>query len=155
MGKKLLASAAATAGLSIALLGGVTTVASAAPAEAPISAAATCSGTSCDGKDPYDSGCGGRSESGRKSTAKGTFILYYSSTCKTNWIETPNFAGGTPNLEMTVQDRGRNKLVRFASSPTPGRHYGNMVYSPGDSCAVGFADWGGGAWEAVIESSGC
>ncbi len=52
-------------------------------------------------------------------------------------------------------DKGRDKIVRFASSPTPGRHYGNMVYSPGNSCAVGLADWNGGPWEATIESSGC
>lgn len=156
MGTKLLASAAATAGLSIALLGGVTTVASAAPAAAPISAAATCSGTGCDGKDPYDSGCGSRSESGRKATAKGTFILYYSGTCKTNWIETPNYAGGTPSLELTVWDKGRNKIVRYDAKPTAGRHYGNMVYSPGSSCAVGLADWDSDStWEVAIESSGC
>lgn len=157
MGKKLLASAAVTAGLSIALLGGVTPMATAAPAEAPLSAAATCSGAGCDGKDPYDSGCGGRSEAGRKASAKGTFILYYSSTCKTNWIETPSFAGGTPNLELTVWDRGRGKTVRFTAKPTAGRHYGNMVYSPGSSCAVGYADWNNGnnVWELTVRSSGC
>ncbi|MGW4206779.1 DUF2690 domain-containing protein [Lentzea sp. NPDC004789] len=156
MGKKLLAGAAATAGLSIALLGGVTTVANAAPAQAPLSAAATCSGTGCDGKDPYDSGCGGgRSEIDRQSTSKGTFILYYSNTCKTNWVETPSFAGGTSYLELTVQDRNRDKLIRFHTSPTPGRHYGNMVYSPGDNCAVAYVDWDGGLWDVILTSSFC
>lgn len=151
---KLLAGAATTAGLSIALLGGVTP---AATAEAPVSAAVTCTGTGCDNKDPYATGCGAsRVESGRKATTKGTFILYFSRTCQTNWIETPNFAGGTPSLELTVWDRARNKTVRFNAPPTRGRHWGNMVYSPGTSCAVGFADWDAdSAWEVIIESSGC
>lgn len=160
MGKKLLASAAATAGLSIALLGGVTTVASAAPAEAPISAAATCSGTGCDGKDPYDSGCGSsRVNAGERSTSKGRFILYYSSGCRTNWIETPNYAGGSTRpdgkLQLSAWDGGRGKQVDFWASSSAGRHFGNMVYSPGSSCARGLADWTYGAWDVNIGSSGC
>ncbi|MFJ8964946.1 DUF2690 domain-containing protein [Lentzea sp. NPDC102401] len=156
MAKKLLAGAAAVVGLSIAMLGGVT-AASAAPAEAPISAAATCSGAGCDHKDPYDYGCGAsRSKAGEKATARGTFILYYSSACRTNWIEVPSYAGGPPSLELSVWDGGRNKIVRYDAAPTAGRHYGNMVYSPGSNCSIGYADWDADvAWEVIIKSSGC
>ncbi|MDX8032452.1 hypothetical protein SK803_19750 [Lentzea sp. BCCO 10_0856] len=120
---ELLATAAATAGLSIALLGGVRSVrpphrprlrSRPPPRAAERAATARTRTTAAAG-------------AGRKASAKGTFILYYSSTCKTNWIETPNFAGGTPNLEMTVWDQGRGKTVRFTAKPTAGRHYGNMV----------------------------
>ncbi|MDX8052031.1 DUF2690 domain-containing protein [Lentzea sp. BCCO 10_0798] len=161
MAKKLLAGAAAVVGLSIAMLGGVTAGASAAPAAAPISAAVTCTGAGCDNKDPYDSGCGAsRVNAGQKATVKGTFILYYSSTCKTNWIEVPSYAGGSTRtdgkLELAAWDKGRGKFLRFLASSSAGRHYGNMVYSPGDSCAVGLGDWNGGStWEVAIESSGC
>jgi hypothetical protein len=157
MGTRLPAGAAAAIGLSIAMLGGFTAVASATPAEASTSVAATCSAGGCDSKDPYDSGCGAtRVNSGQKATAKGTFILYYSNGCKTNWIETPNYAGGGTDLELTVLDKPRNKVIRFGASTSAGRHYGNMVYSPGSSCSVGLADWDtDSTWEVAIESSGC
>jgi uncharacterized protein DUF2690 len=154
---KLLAKTAVTVGASVAMLGGFASAASAAPAaEAPVTIAVTCSGTGCDGKDPYATDCdASKVEVGRKASSKGTFILYYSRTCKTNWIETPNFAGGTSRLELAVWDRGRDKFVTFPARPTPGRHWGDMVYSPGSSCAMGLADWNLGDWDVIIPSSGC
>lgn len=129
--------------------------AAAAPATPP-SVAATCSGTGCDHKDPVDYGCAASgSIVGSKQTAKGTFRLYYSSVCKTNWIQTPNYAGGGVDLELTVWDVPRNKVVRFPAPSTPGLHYGNMVYSPGNNCAHGLADWNGGDWDVDIPSSSC
>ncbi|MFS8101436.1 DUF2690 domain-containing protein [Lentzea alba] len=157
MKNKLLTSAAVTAGLTVAMLGGATASVSAAPTAAPVTAAVTCTGAGCDHKDPYDSGCGAsRVEAGRKASSKGTFFLYYSTVCKTNWIEVPNYGGGTPSLELSVEDTGRGKIVRYDARPTPGRHYGNLIYSPGSTCAFGLADWDADStWEVIVPSSGC
>jgi hypothetical protein len=133
--------------------------ASAAPAAAAADEAgitATCSGTACDNKDPVDSGCAASGSSvASKQTSKGTFHLYYSSTCKTNWVRVPNYAGGGTRLELSVWDVPRNKIVRYYASTSAGLHYGNMVYSPGSNCAHGFADWNGGNWDVDVPSSGC
>ncbi|MET9629014.1 DUF2690 domain-containing protein [Lentzea sp. NPDC006480] len=152
MGNKLLTRTAAAIGLSVAMIGGFATAAS----------AVTCSGAGCDRQDPYDTGCGAsRVVSGTKTSAKGTFRLYYSTTCKTNWIEVANYAGGSTatdgKLSLTAWDRARNEFAFFHTSPTPGRHYGNMIYSPRDSCGIGYAFWAPDPYtpEVRIASSGC
>lgn len=142
---------------------GFVSVLAIAPAQAsaaPSTALVSCSGTACDGKDPVNSGCAASgSIVGSRSTAKGTFRLYFSSVCRTNWVQTPNYAGGSTRpdnkLELTVWDVPRNKLVRFFASSAQGVHYGNMVYSPGSNCAHGYADWNGGDWNVDIPSSSC
>ena len=122
--------------------------------------AVSCSGAGCDGKDPVDSGCAASAVNvGSQETRKGTFYLRYSRTCKTNWVHVGNYAGGSSardgKLNLTIDEITRNKTVRFLASPTPGAHYGNMVYSPGSNCAYGLAAWNEGEWDMVIASSGC
>jgi hypothetical protein len=144
---------------------GFALTASAAPvsevkAEDPVTVAVTCSGAGCDGKDPYASGCAATgNEVGTRNTSKGLFRLYYSGACRTNWIEIRNYAGGSSRpdgkLELTVWDVPRNKTVRYYASSTPGRHWGDMVYSPGSNCAWGFADWNGGDWDVRVPSPSC
>jgi Protein of unknown function (DUF2690) len=134
--------------------------AAAGPPDAPVSIAVTCSGSSCDHKDPYNSGCAASGINvNSRSTAKGTFYLRYSTVCRTNWIYTPNYSGGSTawhgKLELAVWDVPRNVVDRFLAPATRGVHYGNMVYSPGSNCAWGFADWSGGDWDVRIPSSGC
>jgi len=147
-----LAGAAAAIGLGV--LG--PSVASAEPAPAP-EPLLLCSGTSCDNDDPYDSGCASNSvQVDSQTTAKGTFRLYFSNSCKTNWIQVNNYAGGGPHLWMDVCDLDRPKCVVFDSSTGAGLHYGNMVYSPGSNCAKGYADYDSDATdEVVLESSTC
>jgi len=133
--------------------------AAAAPAAPPV-AAATCSGTGCDNKDPVNTGCASSGSSvASKDTAKGRFHLYYSSVCKTNWIRVGNYAGGSGRpdnkLQLTVWDAPRNKYVDFFASSSAGVHYGNMVYSPGNNCSWGMADWNLGGWDVQLKSSSC
>lgn len=145
MGKRLLSRAAAAFGISAMLVIGSALTASAAPvskAEDPVTVAVTCSGTGCDGKDPYASGCAASGDLvGSKNTSKGLFRLYFSDDCDTNWIEIRNYAGGSSRpdgkLELTVWDVPRNKTVRYYASSTPGRHWGDMVYSPGKQLRLG------------------
>jgi hypothetical protein len=144
--------AGAAAAIGLAVLSPSAAVAETATAPLPL-----CSGTSCDNKDPVDSGC---AASGvvvdSQTTAKGTFRLYYSTACETNWIQVGNYAGGGPHLYMDVCDLDRPECVAFNSGTNPGLHYGNMVYSPGSNCAKGYADYDSDTvYEVVLESSSC
>jgi len=171
VGKKLLARLAVTFGVSIAMLGGFVSTASAAPAAvettmtamAPVTAAVTCSTTGCDHKDPVDSGCSASAVLvTSKNTSKGLFRLYYSTACGTNWIQVNNYAGGSTRpdgyLHLVVWDvaRGVWGFDFFDAQPTRGLHYGNMIYSPGNRCTAAWADWDAdGSSDVLLRSSGC
>ncbi len=86
-------------------------------ASAPAAFAATCSGTGCDGKDPYSSGCAGSGASyyvaetaplinastGVASNSYGYIQLWWSNTCHTNWARmVVNVSGATLGLEDVV-----------------------------------------------------
>lgn len=164
MGK--ISAAAVIAALS--LTGAASTHASAAavtstpaPSAASMTSAATCSGVNCDYKDPVQTGCStGSTVVDRKSTGKGTFELRWSSTCQTNWVQIPNYAGGGQYLKFNVCDyypaSGASICSPFTAQPTPGLHYGNMVYSRANHCAKGSARWGSGSQnEVYLASSKC
>ncbi|EWC60798.1 hypothetical protein UO65_3939 [Actinokineospora spheciospongiae] len=125
-----------------------------------VGVAVTCSGTGCDNRDPVATGCASSAINAvTKSTSKGLFILKYSTVCKTNWMYVGNYAGGSTRsdgkLQLDAWDQTRGKQVQFLASSSAGLHYGNMVYSPGDNCGYGLADWSGGEWDVTLKSSGC
>jgi hypothetical protein len=140
-----------------ALLSGLVTQTASAD---PVSVAATCSGTGCDNRDPAQTGCDDSAITvDTDATSKGTFLLRYSTVCRTNWVHIGSYAGGSSRpdgkLELRVEDHDRGVGFSYFASSTAGTHWGNMVYSPGSNCAVGSADWNLGAWDAVMSSSGC
>lgn len=126
----------------------------------PASTAATCSGAGCDDLDPARTGCDDSAITvDTVSSSKGTFKLRYSTTCKTNWLYVGNYAGGSDRsdgkLEMRVEDHDRAEGFSYYASSAAGTHWSNMIYSPGDNCGIGAADWNYGDWDAVVSSSGC
>jgi hypothetical protein len=128
---------------------------------APVSVAVTCSGTGCDNRDPAGTGCDDSAITVDTQTSpKGTFLLRYSTVCHTNWVHVGSYAGGSTRgdgkLELHLEDHDRRVSNSFLAPASAGTHWGNMLYSPGDNCAVGAADWNGGTgWEVVLTSSGC
>jgi hypothetical protein len=148
-----ISSIAVAAAATMALSALLAPMASAAPA-------VTCSGTGCDKKDPAATGCDDSAITVDTATsAKGTFILRYSTVCKTNWVHVGSYAGGSTRsdgkLELHLEDQTRRVSNSFLANPTAGTHWGNMLYSPGTNCAVGSADWNSGGWDVVLSSSGC
>ena len=101
------------AALCTALILGCGTLAASVPA----AFAATCSGTGCDGKNPYSYGCAGPGASyyvaettplidastGVASNSYGYIQLWWSNTCSTNWTRmVVNVSGATLGLEDVV-----------------------------------------------------
>jgi hypothetical protein len=144
--------------LGAALMIGVPIAAAAAQAPADAARHRACSGTGCDDKDPVVTGCArGAHPVASKNTGKGRFELYWSATCQTNWVQVNNYAGGGDYLRFRTSDMDRPHYGHvFTASTKAGRHYGDMVFSPGHNCAEGHADWiSNGHDEVVIKSSGC
>ncbi|KJK49669.1 hypothetical protein UK23_13035 [Lentzea aerocolonigenes] len=102
---------------------------------APDAQAASCSGRSCNDKDPVATGCSSGSTVADSSPMypSGTAELRWSPTCKTNWVRITNYPGGDSGLRITVWSS--SDRVGFIAPGTPGNHWGNMVYAPG--CARG------------------
>jgi hypothetical protein len=124
---------------------------------APQAIQASCSGTSCDNKDPVVTGCSSSATPvDSQTTAKGTFRLMWSPTCQTNWVQVNNYAGGGPHLFLDVCDIPRGVCVTWDAPTTAGRHYGNMVYSPSNHCAEGLVDYDSDTtYEIILTSSTC
>jgi hypothetical protein len=150
------------AALLVAACASMMSVLPAVASAAPVEAAATCSGTGCDNKDPEVTGCAaGAITAASVSSPKGRVELRYSPTCGTKWVRIPNYAGGSSRpdgkLQIRVWDRPRDVYVNFWASAGAGSHWGNMVYSPGATrCGWGQVDWNGGsAWDAQVKASTC
>lgn len=153
--------AAPALGVSLALSAlSAVTVAAAGPANAETA----CNGTHrYDCKDPEQTGCAtGATNAASTTRSIGgrtvTFELRWSSRCATNWVRVRNWPSGRTRLQIDVSDVWRGVWAKFAV-PRPigaGTHWGNMVYSPANSCAVGAVDYAGDAgYEVALQSSEC
>jgi hypothetical protein len=119
--------AAAIIGLALAC----STIAVANPA-----LAVTCSGRGCDNRDPAQTGCSsGSTVADAVNTRQGRMELRWSPACRTNWVRITGFTGDTQRIDINVWQRSTGITVRYLADPSPGTHWGNMVYSPG--CAKG------------------
>ncbi|MFD1542115.1 DUF2690 domain-containing protein [Nonomuraea guangzhouensis] len=95
-----------------------------------------------DHKDPYTTGCGNAAQvvrtgslSNRVDGRVGTVQLWWSSKCKTNWIEIRTAASAHGTISVYTDDR----YDRFSfKQGNGGRHWGNMLYG-NDMCAWGSA----------------
>lgn len=152
-------------GVALALAAGALAVATAAPA----SAADRCYQPShrYDCKDPEATGCasGATNVDSATRTVGGrsvVFELRWSSRCVTNWIRVRNWPSGRTRLQIDVADYPRNVFADYAVRRNSsgyigaGTHWGNMVYSPADHCAIGGVDYAGDTnYEVVLRSSRC
>jgi Protein of unknown function (DUF2690) len=124
----------------------LTTLGFAQPAQA-----SGCSGRACDGNDPITTRCdNGAVTVDSEDTGDGIVELRWSPNCRTNWVRVRRFAGGSM-LVLSVTERATARRVEFRASPTPGNHWGNMVYAPG--CALGSAD--SNLFYVSVQSSNC
>jgi hypothetical protein len=115
----------------------------------PAALAATCSGTSCDGQDPYSTGCAGPGASyyvvettslindstGVASNSYGYVQLWWSNTCDTNWTRmVVNVGGGTLGLEQvslkSPNSAGDTGCVSY-SGGSKGAYVSCQIYAVG------------------------
>lgn len=112
-----------------------------------------------DHKDPYKTGCASGARVVETATINrrgygsvGSLKLWWSSKCKTNWIEarTPRAATGT--IFVRAAD-GRRDSFTFKSGRT--RHWGNMIMA-NNMCAWGGASiqWGGKSGFGMTDTKG-
>jgi hypothetical protein len=103
--------------------------------------AAGCSGMSCDGQDPVQTGCvnGAYTVASDYIYESGVVIgrvdLRYSPTCKTNWARTISYIGPeTIDAVITRDDVGEhfNEYLGNVSNV-----YTDMIYAPSPICAQG------------------
>lgn len=132
------------AGLSAALVLGCGSLAVTAPA----ALAATCSGTGCDGTDPYSTGCAGGSASywvvettpliedstGVGNNSYGYVQLWWSQTCQTNWTRmVVNVSGVPAGMEEvilgTTNSRGDYMEGPETFSGAAGAHLSKQIYA--------------------------
>ncbi|NKE56709.1 DUF2690 domain-containing protein [Lentzea sp. PSKA42] len=123
---------------------------------APDAQAASCSGRSCNDKDPVATGCSSGSTVADTASmyTGGKAELRWSPACRTNWVRISNYSGGDSALRITVWSSSDH--VGFVAPGTPGNHWGNMVYAPG--CARGevlYVDADGVHRTARLASSAC
>jgi Protein of unknown function (DUF2690) len=153
--------AAPALGVSLALSAlSAVGVAAAGPANAVTDCAPT---HRLDCKDPEAMGCASGATNAASTTRSVggrtvTFELRWSGACTTNWVRVRNWPSGRTKLQIDVGDIWRGSYAKFAV-PRPigaGTHWGNMVYSPAASCAIGGVDYAGDdAYEVVLQSSEC
>lgn len=117
-----------------------------------------------DHADPQATGCSSGATTLRQVTRDGmTFQLRWSSNCQTNWVRILNYPGTVPasqrsTLWMDVVDTNRGVLVPFTGSTgLSGTRWGNMVYSPGNNCAIGRMNYKQppSGYDIQLGSSGC
>ncbi|MQA95453.1 MAG: hypothetical protein GEV11_12675 [Streptosporangiales bacterium] len=86
------------------------------------------------------------------------FELRWSNRCDTNWVRVRNWPSGRTKLQIDVSDINREVWANFAV-PRPigaGTHWGNMIYSPANNCAMGAVDYNSEhGYDVVLESSNC
>lgn len=149
------------AALLVAACASMMSVLPAVASAAPVEAAATCSGTGCDNKDPEVTGCADNAVTlASASTVKGRFELRRSITCNTYWVRFPNYAGGSTRpdgkIQLTVWDVSRDKYAHFFASSARGPHWGNMIYDAPPPCVWGMAHWtNDGSWDVILKGPGC
>lgn len=125
--------------LAISVLFLVATVGFAYPGSA---SAATCSGTSCNGKNPSTTGCTANGYLAKqvpvRRTSDGSVIsgvymqLYYSTTCKTNWVRVnANPYCGKATKVIDVAQAGGYHVS--TSDTTCASSYSMQVYAPGST----------------------
>jgi Protein of unknown function (DUF2690) len=139
--------AVAVLGVALAALASVfispvgANAAPASSAAASVGPLATCSGSGCDHKDPHATGCDANAVTvDSRNSSAGLFELRFSRTCSTNWVRVGNLRSGVSTLSFHVIDIDRNVADDFTvHNPAAGSHFGNMVYSPGSNCALGWA----------------
>lgn len=134
-------------------------------AAGPAGAAQACHNRShrYDCADPEATGCatGATNAESTTRTVGGrtvTFELRWSSRCVTNWVRVRNWPSGRTKLRMDVFDPWRDVRADFSVDRPigAGTHWGNMIYSPALSCAIGLIDYAGdGQPEVILRSSEC
>jgi hypothetical protein len=118
-------------------------------ASAPAAFAATCSGTGCDAKDPYTTGCAGSGASyyvaettplisvatGVASNSYGYIQLWWSNTCHTNWTRmVVNVSGAASGYEDVVLDNPNSAGVSYYDNHfggAKGAYLTAQIYAPG------------------------
>jgi hypothetical protein len=141
----------------IAVVGLVGAVSVVSLVATPASAGAvTCSGNSCNGKDPYATGC---ASGAYEITSAGRYLLdpyghtdgsiihlFWSPRCQTNWpvVTQPQSCSDSEGtrVEANVQNRTTGQWVNYTVQALTASTYvwGNMVYSPGPAWAYGDID---------------
>jgi hypothetical protein len=129
---------------------------------APTSAQAT-SGTGYDGTDPASTGC---VNSGQKIFTRdlqdydglyaGTFEVWYSSACGTNWVRAYQpYNGGTSYKTITRNAQaGLPSFTETETDPGAGWSYSMQVYAPGNtSIMVGGGFDTGGAFSVQMPAT--
>ncbi len=146
----------------VGLAGSVSIVAASASAGAATTYViphVTCSGTGCNGQDPYATGCASGAyeitSAGRYLTdpygdTNGSIIhLFWSPRCQTNWavVTQPQSCSDSEGTAVwaNVQNRTTGQWVDYVyqAKTAPTYVWGNMVYSPGPAWAYGDIDCNG------------
>lgn len=128
----------------------------------------SCSGTQCNGKDPYGSGCantaypqGNETSILAGSAVIGTVQIYWSTQCQTNWAEVRATYGGQPATASKIEAQivGLNRLTYWWASCTNCQAYhSQMYYAPNESVeADGYVYLQGGAnnTDCQTQGTGC
>lgn len=151
---RLRSSVACALGLATLILGATMVV---APTMA--SASPSCSGSGCNGRDPYTSGCAqgayevtsaGRYLTNPYGGTNGSIVhLFWSPSCRTNWTvvtqrQSCSDIQGT-RVVANVLNRSTGQWVNYAygAKTAPTYVWGNMVYSPGPAQGYGDIDCNG------------
>jgi len=108
----------------------------------------TCSGYTCDNKDPVQTGCSSTAYTASSAPLKYNGVTYgevdnrYSTACATNWARTIGYGANGSALKFVwvCRTTGSRQGCSDVYSNTAQTIYSNQLYAPSPICAVAHGD---------------